>query len=942
MQTITTIGQTRAVLSKRNSARVTKKTIRQPGVGKLRWLFLLMLCSALGAQSAYAVKTLELVAVGIGEHSDVSAFDYDAVDELLFYEYDVTNTGDEDISGPVTIVDASISVKICPNLTVVGNGDAFLNPGETIQCEGLHRVVQADLDAPGSVISNPTATADGAVSNVSGVTLLREPLGVLVAGAGPDNDYDSDTDVLNYTYVVTNYTNETITLPVVTDDKAVVSACLPTGNLASGSSVSCTGTYDVVTGDLSPISPEKVAKVITQSFAEASLPALSYVASTISAQASDNSYSDSANGFLTAGFAYGDRISVTGLTGANNIVGAVVTAIEAGKLTIGGVEGDVIVDEAAGASVTITRNPALISAKHDLSLYYADPDLPGALANIETIPAGSLVIPMDNVYQSTGTDFNLFAYGLANKFLQNNIPVKWAIRSDKVKLQGFSKADGGASTLTDAKVKTSGTTTVDGGTTILTDAAANFVADGVVVGDLVVNTSDGDATGEVTDVTTNTLTITAYTGGTTIENGDAYNVIRSFIAAGVMVGDLLTNESDGYATGEVSSVDDITLGITSYTGTSIDAFDTYVLDGYDFGVNSGIPVNLTYTLSPRPAVSYTTNTIKAKEGNNGKFEDSLKQFVLEGFLVGDIISVTGFSNSVNNVVDAEILNIKDDGKDFEISGSFNVVDENAGNLVTVTRAAQNISADSLDDSINITSGDFLAAGFELGDVVAVTGFTNPANNIVNATVTYIDEHKLTFAGESLFDETATGSITFQTINQSNLGDRTFYGGPFIVSNDDPANVADALNWVESFNTDVATDAVTAFVTTADVDVDIRYTLTHKPFLAVSNIKTAIHTDVLDAAGIPGGGPDIADNCPAPEELGYDANTCNYSVIDPVNLQRLSCATLHMEPHRDEPSQNKNGTIDNVLAVQNAVEAFLLTGGNFLAQCHAVQYFENSD
>lgn len=43
-----------------------------------------------------------------------------------------------------------------------------------------------------------------------------------------------------------------------------------------------------------------------------------------------------------------------------------------------------------------------------------DPDLPGAVANIEQIPAGSLVIPMDNVYQSIGAPFNLKSYGLAN------------------------------------------------------------------------------------------------------------------------------------------------------------------------------------------------------------------------------------------------------------------------------------------------------------------------------------------------------------------------------------------------------------------------------------------------------------------------------------------------------------------------------------------------
>lgn len=78
---------------------------------------------------------------------------------------------------------------------------------------------------------------------------------------------------------------------------------------------------------------------------------------TLSAQASDNSFNDSGGGFLTAGFAVGDAIHVAGFTGdtANNVFCVVVTAVTAGKLTIGGTDGDVIVDDAAGEPVTITK-----------------------------------------------------------------------------------------------------------------------------------------------------------------------------------------------------------------------------------------------------------------------------------------------------------------------------------------------------------------------------------------------------------------------------------------------------------------------------------------------------------------------------------------------------------------------------------------------------------
>lgn len=80
-------------------------------------------------------------------------------------------------------------------------------------------------------------------------------------------------------------------------------------------------------------------------------------AATLSAINSDNSYNDSGSGFVTAGFAVGDRVNVAGFTGnvANNILTGAITALTAAKMTIGGADGNVIVDDAAGETVTITK-----------------------------------------------------------------------------------------------------------------------------------------------------------------------------------------------------------------------------------------------------------------------------------------------------------------------------------------------------------------------------------------------------------------------------------------------------------------------------------------------------------------------------------------------------------------------------------------------------------
>jgi hypothetical protein len=84
-------------------------------------------------------------------------------------------------------------------------------------------------------------------------------------------------------------------------------------------------------------------------------PAVTITATTLSASAADNSYSDSGNGFVSAGFAVGTQVRVQGFTaGANNLFSGTLTDVAAGKLTLSGTDGDAITTEAAGPSVTIT------------------------------------------------------------------------------------------------------------------------------------------------------------------------------------------------------------------------------------------------------------------------------------------------------------------------------------------------------------------------------------------------------------------------------------------------------------------------------------------------------------------------------------------------------------------------------------------------------------
>jgi hypothetical protein len=66
--------------------------------------------------------------------------------------------------------------------------------------------------------------------------------------------------------------------------------------------------------------------------------------------------------------------------------------------------------------------------------YAAAQHLPSPAANLQTLPTGSYVIPMDNTYQFNGSSlFNLKAYGLVVHLLNNGIRVKWVIAAGKVK-----------------------------------------------------------------------------------------------------------------------------------------------------------------------------------------------------------------------------------------------------------------------------------------------------------------------------------------------------------------------------------------------------------------------------------------------------------------------------------------------------------------------------
>jgi hypothetical protein len=100
---------------------------------------------------------------------------------------------------------------------------------------------------------------------------------------------------------------------------------------------------------------------------------IAYTASTISAQASDNSLNDSAGQFLVEGFVAELGINIAGFTGAGgNNANAVIVSATANKLVLSGVT---LADDAAGESVTVTGwESARTTAQEVAALAVVDAD----------------------------------------------------------------------------------------------------------------------------------------------------------------------------------------------------------------------------------------------------------------------------------------------------------------------------------------------------------------------------------------------------------------------------------------------------------------------------------------------------------------------------------------------------------------------------------------
>lgn len=184
---------------------------------------------------------------------------FSAVDDVLEYRFDVTNTGNVTLTDGISIVDARITdaggAIDCPT--------GPLAPQAAISCTATYAVTQEDIDA-GGVTNTARAVSGAATSGPDSVTVpaQRSPaMDMVKTAVSITTDGTTYTDILatyfkigaevRYDYVVANTGNTTITDAITVTDNLIGVSCpaLPDG-LAPGAATTCTGSYTVNGNDV--------------------------------------------------------------------------------------------------------------------------------------------------------------------------------------------------------------------------------------------------------------------------------------------------------------------------------------------------------------------------------------------------------------------------------------------------------------------------------------------------------------------------------------------------------------------------------------------------------------------------------------------------------------------------------------------------------------------
>jgi uncharacterized repeat protein (TIGR01451 family) len=149
-------------------------------------------------------STATYATTGLTLAKSVAESFYSAAGDTLNYSYLVSNNGSAPLAGPVVVSDDLSTDESCPDVSTVGDFDAFLDPGESITCTATYDVTAGDVTA-GSVTNTASATVDGVSSNQDSETVPVNLPDLQVSKANDTSGSGPVGTAFNWTVTILNF-----------------------------------------------------------------------------------------------------------------------------------------------------------------------------------------------------------------------------------------------------------------------------------------------------------------------------------------------------------------------------------------------------------------------------------------------------------------------------------------------------------------------------------------------------------------------------------------------------------------------------------------------------------------------------------------------------------------------------------------------------------------
>ena len=357
---------------------------------------------------------------------------YDHVGQLITYTYEVTNTGNVTLVGQTTITDDKVTV-ICPP-------SSALAPGQSIVCTATHLVTQADLDA-GKIVNVATASNGVVTSPSDTATVSAAQTKRLTVAKSSTTTSLSAPQTVNYTYVVTNTGNVTLTGIALADNNDNDNMSCPATTLAPGNSMTCTATHTFTQAELdakgSPVAGSgNLANTVTATSNEAqpatanlAIPIVQSPALTLDKSAQPLSYdqvgqvisysykiTNTGNVTLAGPFTVNDnKVTVTCPATPSLAPGASITCTASHTVTQADLDAGQIVNTASATNGAVTSPPKTVTVDAVQRL---------ALSVVKSSPTTALTAPQTVNYSYVVTNtgnVTLTGIALADDNDNNNL-----------------------------------------------------------------------------------------------------------------------------------------------------------------------------------------------------------------------------------------------------------------------------------------------------------------------------------------------------------------------------------------------------------------------------------------------------------------------------------------------------------------------------------------